>query len=248
MQTLSIIIPCFNEAPGIPHLSARLKPVLQELGRTRDAEVIFVDDGSHDATFERLTAEFGRVARIVRHPANLGIAAAMRTGFAAARGDIVCTIDSDCTYEPAILGALIAPIADGAADVVTASPYHPGGAVVNVPTWRLTLSRAASWIYRQVLPTPLYTYTSCCRAYRRAVLPGLAFRDPGFLGVAEMLVAAIQARLRVVEVPARLERRQYGVSKMRTLRLVRGHLGLLSRILVGRLVGRSPQGVTHGAR
>lgn len=215
-----------------------------------------MDDGSRDRTFERLMAEFGLVSngqslsdvQIVRHTENLGIAAAMQTGFMAARGEILCTLDSDCTYDPMIICDLITPIAAGQADIVTASPYHPQGAVANVPRGRLLLSRAASWIYRQILPLPLYTFTSCCRAYRAPVARQLAFKHAGFLGVSEMLVSAILTRLRVVEVPARLEPRRYGVSKMKTLRVIGGHLGLVLRLLAGRWQNGSVQEATHGSR
>jgi dolichol-phosphate mannosyltransferase len=233
---LSIVIPCFNEAPGIPSLSSRLWPALERFRGLGDVEVIVVDDGSRDATCDvvRETLMTHPGVRLVHHPTNRGITAAIATGTAAARGSIVCTLDADGSYDPRIVGDLVEPILAARADVVTASPYHPRGQVVDVPRWRLILSRAASWLYRLVLPVPLHTYTSCCRAYRRSVAPRLAFRHPGFLGVTEMLVSAILAGCRVVEVPAVLERRRHGVSKMRTARVLWGHLGLLARLATGR--------------
>ena len=71
--------------------------------------------------------------------------------------------------------------------VVTASPYHPQGRVKNVPSWRLGLSRGASFLYRRVFRQQLHTYTSCFRVYRRSALQGLEIDEGGFLGVAEML-------------------------------------------------------------
>ena len=70
--------------------------------------------------------------RIVRHAENLGIGAALRTGFAESRGAELVTLDSDCTYDPARIPELLAPLRGGA-EVVTASPYHPDGAVEGVP-------------------------------------------------------------------------------------------------------------------
>jgi glycosyltransferase involved in cell wall biosynthesis len=198
--------------------------------------VVFVDDGSADGTYEALAAAFADdgAVRIVRHARNRGITAAILTGAAAARGDIIATLDADCSYDPMIVADLVAPIAAGRADLVTASPYHPRGAVADVPRWRLLLSRTASRLYRRVLPVRLHTYTSCCRAWRAAVAPALVARHPGFLGVTELLVSVIAAGWRVSEVPARLEPRRHGVSKMRTLRVLRGHLGLLLRLAVAR--------------
>ena len=248
LPKISIIIPCFNEAPGIRHLSDRLRPALRALASTAEVELVLVDDGSRDGTARRLEAEFGGVKStvIVRHEENRGITAAIHTGFAAANGEVLCTMDSDMSYDPMILGRLIAPILAGQADVVSASPYHPGGAVVNVPAWRLALSRAASWIYRQLLPVPLYTVTSCCRAYRASILSQLTFTNPGFLGVSEMLAAAVLARLRIVEVPARLTRRRYGVSKMKTASVLRDHLGLIWRLAADRWRLRAAE-IVHGS-
>jgi dolichol-phosphate mannosyltransferase len=250
MPSVSIVVPCFNEASGIPYLSARLRPALETLRRTAQVDVIFVDDGSRDETLRVLHETFGAHEDVViaRHEVNRGLAAAMRTGFSLATGDVVCTIDSDCSYDPLLLPRLVAPIASGDADVVTASPYHPEGAVVNVPAWRVALSRMASGMYRHVLPLSLYTYTSCCRACRRSALPQLAFEDPRFAGVSEMLVSAILAQLRVVEIPARLEARRFGVSKMRTVKVIRAHLRLLTRLVLARATGRAPREKAYGAR
>jgi dolichol-phosphate mannosyltransferase len=132
------------------------------------------------------------------------------------------------------LPLLIAPIAAGHADVATASPYHPLGGVGIVPLWRLFLSRSASWVYRRLLPVRLYTYTSCCRAYRASVARRLSFTDPGFLGITELMVSAILGGLRVVEVPAHLGGRSHGVSKMRTFQILFKHLALVSRVVLDR--------------
>ena len=71
-------------------------------------------------------------------------------------------------------------------DVVTASPYHPElGAVRNVPRWRLTLSKGATWLYRRILRQKLSTYTSCFRVYRRSSVAGITLTYGRYLGVAE---------------------------------------------------------------
>ena len=84
----------------------------------------------------------------------------------------------------------------------------------------------------------LYTYTSCCRAYRADTVARLGFEDAGFRGVAELLVSAIQNGSRVVEVPARLEVRRHGYSKMRTFRVMRSHLRFMGRLALGGRVTR----------
>src|SRR5439155_25341198 len=97
---VSVVVPCYNEQAGLPALFARLDALLRDGGR--GWRVLFVDDGSADATFACLLSQVGRRpgARVVRHPTNLGLGAALRTGFRYAESPIVGTVDSDCTYAP----------------------------------------------------------------------------------------------------------------------------------------------------
>jgi hypothetical protein len=82
----------------------------------------------------------------------------------------------------------------------------------------------------------LATYTSCFRAYRRAAVSDLQIRNGGFLGVAEMLGRLDLQGGAIVECPAVLDVRLLGRSKMKTLRTIVGHLGLLARLSKARLV------------
>src|SRR5262249_30331929 len=118
---VSVVVPCYDEAEGIPSLLERLE-TMEPLGW----EFVFVDDGSGDATFATLlsAARTRPWMRVVKHGTNLGLGAAMRTGFAHAHAPIVCTMDSDCTYLPERLPELVRLVEEGA-DIVTASPWHP---------------------------------------------------------------------------------------------------------------------------
>ena len=122
------------------------------------------------------------------------------------------------------------------ADMVTASPYHPQGQVRNVPEWRLFLSKTLSRMYSAVLRDRIFTYTSCCRVYRRSSMLPLDLKHGGFLGMAEMLIRLKLAGGRIVEVPATLESRLLGESKMKVVRTIGGHLGLLARLVRGRMM------------
>jgi hypothetical protein len=121
------------------------------------------------------------------------------------------------------------PLFQDGVDLVTASPYHPRGAVLNVPGWRLFLSKGLSRLYRVVLRQDLATFTSCFRVYRRSAILGLQLEQHGFLGIAEMLGALSMSGSRIVECPAVLEVRLLGRSKMKILRTILGHLRLLAR-------------------
>jgi dolichol-phosphate mannosyltransferase len=234
--SLSIVIPCFDEADGLAQLDARLTPVIANIARERAVEVVLVDDGSRDATPEVLRRRFAARPefRVVRHEKNRGLGAAMRTGFAAARGEVVVTMDADCTYAPEMIPALAAPVLHDLADLATASPYHPQGAVVGVQPWRLALSLGLSHLYSLAVPRSVrvHTYTSLFRAYRREVLAASPFQADDYVAVAEVLLRALRSGFRVAEMPAVLERRRFGQSKLKVIRTIRRHLGLFARLLL----------------
>jgi len=158
------------------------------------------------------------------------------TGIKNAATEIVCSMDCDCTYDPHELLKML-PLLTDDVDLVTASPYHKNGGVLNVPEWRLFLSKGASFLYSRVLRSKLSTYTSCFRVYRRSSVVNLPVEQKGFLGVAEMLGRLDLRGGVIVEHPAILEVRLFGFSKMKTIRTIFGHLKLLSQLLKIRLDG-----------
>jgi dolichol-phosphate mannosyltransferase len=235
---LSIVIPCYNEAENVPKLRAEFFPVAAQLAQARSVEVVFVDDGSADETYRALTGafagrnEWGLPVRVERHGANRGLGAALRTGLAAARGEVIVTTDSDGTYRFAEIPALLARLAP---DVVTASPYHPQGGVAGVPGYRLVLSQGSSLIYRVLVNWNVHTYTSLFRAYRRQVIERVPFESDGFLAGTELLVNGMLMGYRVAEYPAVLYSRVHGASKAKLMRTIRAHLRYQARVLLQRL-------------
>jgi polysaccharide deacetylase family protein (PEP-CTERM system associated) len=240
---VTVVVPCYNESASLRYLANTLRVLPAALGEKYEFTFLFVDDGSSDDTWERLNRLFGtaRNCTLVRHDRNRGIAAAIRTGLEHARTEVVCSIDCDCTYDPLELGAMIARLEDGV-DVVTASPYHPAGHVRDVPGWRLFLSRSLSRLYRLALHQRLHTYTSCFRVYRRSSAIALTAQHDGFLGIAEALVRHDLAGHRIVEHPTTLNVRRLGVSKMRLVQTIAGHLGLLAMVFRERLAGLRRRG------
>ncbi|MGE3174348.1 MAG: glycosyltransferase [Planctomycetota bacterium] len=233
--TVSLVVPMFNEEDNIQYLLRTLSTVATRAGDGLRLQLVLVDDCSRDRTWEVLKhACAGRVdVQLLRHEQNRGVAAAIMTGIRAAQSEIVCTIDCDCSYDPMDLLQMVPMLGD--ADMVTASPYHPQGQVLNVPRWRLLLSRTLSWIYRRLLRVELHTWTSCFRVLRRSRVVDLELQHGGFLGVAELLVRVLRRGGVVREYPTLLESRLLGVSKMKTLRTIRGHLGLLWQVVRGRV-------------
>ncbi len=224
---VTVLVPCWNEADGLNSLFTRLQSVLS--CREHDWEVIAINDGSHDGTGALLdSAAAARPwLRVVHHDRNRGLGAALRTGIAEAKGEIVCTIDSDCTYPPARLPEFVARIERGA-DLVTASPWHPDNRHANASRFRVGLSKSASRVYRTLVGARVHTYTCLFRAYRKSCLSNIQFDNNGFAAVTEIMVKAILTGCRVAEVAMPLEARQFGVSKISIRKAMVGHLNLMS--------------------
>ena len=239
---ITLVIPCYNEESVLPYLANTLRRVASDLGADYELHYVFVDDGSSDGTWQALESTFGSIpeCQLVRHDGNRGVAAAILTGIRSATTEVVCSIDCDCTYDPHQLRDLI-PRLEADVALVTASPYHPSGRVLNVPSWRLLLSKGLSFLYRRLFRQKLYTYTSCFRVFRRSLVKDLALRETGFLGVAEMLMILDLQGKRIVEHPAVLEVRLFGHSKMKLFRTIAGHLRLLSRFARTRWFSSQPR-------
>lgn len=279
---VTLIIPCFNEEKSVSYLANTLRSVTEKLSGRWAPRIIFVDDCSTDDTFNALHTQF-KISRsgsrqdvpreeaakatetldefrydvkVIRHDVNRGVSAAILTGIEAAETDIVASMDCDCSYDPHELASMLPLLTDDVA-MVTASPYHKDGLVRNVPNWRLFLSRGLSSIYQRLLKQPLATWTSCFRIYRRKDILDLPLQEDGFLGTAELAAQLVMKQRRIVEHPATLEVRLFGLSKMKTFKAILSHLKLLLRI-VGeqkrpRLEGtdaaaNSPEGTTAHSR
>lgn len=240
---LTIVVPCFNEEAALPHLRDKLQAARLLWKEKYDVHLILVDDGSRDDTWNVMQRLFQSEPNctLLRQPANLGIGASILNGIRRAKTEVVCSIDSDCTYDPQQLERLM-PMLTADVALVSASPYHPAGRVLDVPGWRLFLSQAASALYRFVLRQKLHTYTSCFRVYRRSAVLKLKLRRNGFLGVAELIAKLDLHGFVIVECPTTLTGRTHGTSKMKVARVLVGHLGLLCELLALRgrqmLLGR----------
>jgi len=249
---VSVIIPCYNEVDNIRKLEQELFPVVEELVGARllneimigEVELVFVDDGSRDSTFEVMKSAFASRARenlvlkYEKHEVNRGLGAAIRTGFRASTGDLIVTTDSDGTYKFSTIPLLIASMKNDV-DLITASPYHPQGEVVGVPAYRIFLSRGSSLLYRLLLDWNLYTYTALFRGYRREVVEAISFHADDYLAGTELMVKAILKGYIVAEFPATLHRRVFGASKARLLQTIISHLRFQTSLLLHRLRIRS---------
>lgn len=244
---VSVVIPCFNEEATLGYLSNTLDSFSESVGDRYEPSFVFVDDGSSDRTWDRLNELFAQRedCQVVRHPKNRGIAAATLTGIRHARSEIVCAIDADGTFDPHQLKEMI-PMLKSDVDAVTASCFHSHGQVMNVPAWRMALSRGASLLYRLVLHNKLSHYTSCFCVYRKSGVYDLALRNERYVGITEILALLDLQGAKIVEYPAVLEVRLLGQSKMKILKTIGGHLQLLAFLVGERLSAALSSRPAHG--
>ena len=233
---LSIVIPCFNEIDGIEHLVLELKKLEKKLNVSH--EFIFVDDGSSDETYVKLVNVYqdriGKDIKVLKHEKNEGLGTAVKTGILKAEGRYVATMDSDCTYKPTYLVEMFDIMKQENADIITASPYHPEGQTQNVPGYRLFLSRTLSNMYNVVCKGKFYTYTSMFRIYKNDSIKKITFESKGFLAMSEILVKGHKKGLKIIEFPATLTGRKFGISSAKTFSLIKSHIGFIIEILLKR--------------
>src|SRR5258707_277808 len=137
---LSLVVPVYNEEDNVGPLHRELTRVAEALGRSY--EILFVNDGSRDATLARLTtlAATDPHLKVVDLDGNFGEAAALPAGFAHARGDVVVTLDGDGQNDPADIPRLLACLDDGV-DVVSGRRAERREAFLS----RVLPSRVANW-------------------------------------------------------------------------------------------------------
>ncbi len=98
---VTIVVPCFNEEPMLPYLQGKLRSMREALSDKYDVHLILADDGSTDNTWQVMQDLFGYEANcsLVRQEQNLGVAGTILNGIRRSKTEIVCSIESDCTYE-----------------------------------------------------------------------------------------------------------------------------------------------------
>jgi glycosyltransferase involved in cell wall biosynthesis len=191
--SVSVVVPVYDEASTVGSVVARLR------ASAPPKEIVVVDDGSTDGTFEALRREAAPDVRVLRHERNRGKGAALRTGFAAARGEVVVVQDADLEYDPAEIPALVAPILEGRADAVYGSRYLGRPRRYDLHTLANRVLTGASNLATRLALTDMETGH---KAVRRSVLERLALTEEGFAVEPELTALLARAGARIVEVPA----------------------------------------------
>lgn len=231
---LSVIVPLFNEEESLPELMAWIARVCVENGFSY--EVVFVDDGSTDRSWEviqQLSGQFPEAVRALHFQRNYGKSAALNEGFKAAKGRVVITMDADLQDSPDEIPELYRMITEDGYDLVSGwkKVRYDNAVTKNLP------SKLYNWVNRKVSGIPLHDMNCGLKAYRSKVvksvevygemhrfIPVLA-KSAGFRKIGEKVVVH--------------RARKYGVSKFGWERFINGFLDMLSVQFMGRF-GKKP--------
>jgi len=224
---LTIIVPMKDEEAVVAETTRRLITAAETVAGDK-WQILLVDDGSTDRTFaiaSDLSAKDPRI-QVCRHAKNFGRGRALRTGFAASRGNVVISVDADLSYDEHHVPRLYRAVLEGDADVVLGSAYMPGGQVEGVSARRLIPSKLGNYILRFALEGRVYTSTCVLRAYKKEVIDAIDLESDGKEIHLEILERVWAAGYTVKEIPATLRSRKKGQgrSKSTLLPTVRSHL------------------------
>jgi glycosyltransferase involved in cell wall biosynthesis len=206
---LTIVIPCYNEAKTIVDLveAVRAAPF-------PDKEIIVVDDASTDGTRERLKAGVEPlVSRVLYHEVNQGKGAALRTGFAAATGDIVIIQDADREYDPSEYPNLVDPILRDEADVVYGSRFLGGRAHRVLYFWHRVGNGGLTLISNMFTNVNLTDMETGYKAFRREVLQKFTIEENRFGFEPEITAKVAKSKCRIYEVGISYHGRTYAEGK-----------------------------------
>lgn len=217
---LSVVIPIKNESASIPELYRQITEALERWGRP--FELLLVDDGSTDDSFDRLAAIQARDARVrvIRFRRNFGQTAAFAAGFAHARGALIATSDGDLQNDPADLPALVALVEQGA-DIAAGWRKDRKDPFLS----RRLPSMAANWLISRITGVRLHDYGCSLKVFRSEVVKPLRL-----YGEMHRFLPAIASEqgVSIVEHVVNHRARQHGTSKYGIGRTVRVVLDLMT--------------------
>ena len=206
---LSIIIPCYNERQTIREV---VRAVLAS--PVKDREVIIVDDCSKDGTVDILRREIAPlVERVIYHEKNMGKGAALRSGFAAATGDVVIVQDADLEYDPQDYPLILEPFRVGKADVVFGSRFTGGSPHRAHFYWHYAGNRFLTFLSNLFTNLNLTDMETGYKAFRREVIQSITLEENRF-GIEPEITAKVAGMgLRIHEVGISYYGRSYAEGK-----------------------------------
>jgi glycosyltransferase involved in cell wall biosynthesis len=203
--SVSVVIPTWNEERNMPIVMRSLPSYV--------SEIIIVDKYSKDRTVEIAKKIGGRKVRVLYD--SVGKGRALRMGMLAARGDIIVTMDADCSHSSNEIGMLVEGIKAGF-DICMGSRFIQGGGTADMP-WYRVLGNKAFIIMVDVLWG--MNYSDLCygyRSFRKSAVKRLGLRTDGFGIETEISIKAAKRKMRILEVPSFEKKRLHGKGKLRT--------------------------------
>jgi glycosyltransferase involved in cell wall biosynthesis len=197
----------YNERNTVAEIVRRMRRVELPL----DAEIVMVDDASWDGTSDILKALEDSTVRIVSHPKNAGKGAAIRTGLAHVRGDLVLIQDADLEYDPDDWPRLLSPVLKGKAQVVYGSRFT--GERRNMLFTHWLGNRFLSLVTNILYNTTLSDMETCYKLFDRRVLDGITIESDSFDFEPEITAKVLRKGVRIYEVPISYAGREYSEGK-----------------------------------
>ena len=192
---VSIVIPCYNEKATIEKIvqAVREAPI-------QNKEIIIVDDGSHDGTQTVLSEIAKTIDKVIYHPANRGKGAALRSGFAAASGDIILIQDADLEYNPEDYPTLLEPLLLGKADVVFGSRFMGGRPHRVLFFWHMVANRFLTLLSNMFTNLNLTDAQTGYKAFTASTIKQIQIEEDRFGVESELVAKVAKLRCRIFEV------------------------------------------------
>jgi len=215
---LSIVVPLYNESENIPILYAEIKNVMRKLNKKY--EVIFIDDGSTDRSYEELEKVYktDKFVKIIKFRKNFGQSAAMNSGFFHSKGNVVIVMDADLQNDPKDVPKLLDKLNEGY-DVVSGWRFMRSD-----PVSKKLFSKISNWLHKKLTGLEIHDSGCSLKAYTKE-----SIKDMNLFGEMHRFIPALldAKGFKIGEIKVSHRERKYGKTKYGMSRLIHGFLDLI---------------------